>query len=91
MSAYINWDLNLKDGSEKDNKVDLDAIYDSRSDKSEDNGMTFKDALYFLRHSGVETKKGLYKIDEYAMIGSAEALKYAIVMNGPCIRWFTSI
>ena len=78
--------MNLKDGSEKDNDVDLKAIYDSRVDfKDEDNGMTFKDALHFMRHEGVETDKGLYKIKEYSMVGSIEALKAAIVMNGPCI------
>lgn len=75
----------------KDNKVDLNAIYNSRSDKSSDNGMSFKDALYFLRHNGVETNKGLYKINEYSMIGSIDALKIAIVMNGPCIRWFACL
>lgn len=92
VSAYVNWDLNLKDGSEKDNDVDLDAIYDSRVDfKDEDNGMTFKDALHFLRHEGVKTDKGLFKIKEYSMVGSIETLKAAIVMNGPCIRWSSSI
>lgn len=63
----------------------MKAIYNSRSDKSEDNGMTFKDALYFMRHDGVETEKGLFKINEYSMVGSIESLKAAIVMNGPCI------
>ena len=77
--------MNLKDGSEKDNDVDLKAIYDSRVDfKDEDNGMTFKDALHFMRHEGVKTDKGLFKIKEYSMVGSIETLKAAIVMNGPC-------
>lgn len=74
----------MTDGSKKDNKVDLTSIYNSRTDGG-DNGMTFKDALHFMRHEGVETSKGLFKINSYAMICSHEALKYAIVMNGPCI------
>lgn len=85
ISSYINWDLNLKDGKKDDHKIDLDAIYDSRSDKSEDNGMTFKDALHFILHKGVKTSEGIFKIKEYSMVGSIEALKAAIVMNGPCI------
>ena len=85
ISSYVNWDLNLKDGNKDDHKIDLDAIYDSRSDKSEDNGMTFKDALHFMLHEGVKTSEGVFKIKEYSMVGSIEALKAAIVMNGPCI------
>lgn len=86
ISAYVNFDLNLKDGKEVDNDVDLKAIYNSRVDyKDEDNGMTFKDALHFMKHEGVKTDKGLFKINEYSMVGSIESLKAAIVMNGPCI------
>jgi hypothetical protein len=82
----VNFDLNLKDGKEVDNDIDLNAIYDSRVDyRDEDNGMTFKDALHFMKHEGVKTDKGLFKINEYSMVGSIETLKAAIVMNGPCI------
>lgn len=76
----------MKSGeNDVDNKVDLNAIYNSRANKREDNGMSFKDALWFLRHKGVGTNDGLFKIDKYAMIGSIIALKTAIVMNGPCV------
>ena len=83
ISAYINWRENLYDGSKKDNKVDYHQIYNCRTNQGE--GMSFKEALHFLRHSGVNTKVGLKKIDKYAMVQDYSALKYAIVANGPCI------
>ena len=47
--------------------------------------MSFKDAFYFLRHTGVETDNGLYKIDKYAKVGSEMILKQALIINGPCV------
>ena len=85
VSAYINWNKNLADGdNHRDNKIDLMQIFNSRSNRSND-GMSFKDAFYFLRHEGVKTESGVYKINRYAKIGSELALKQALIMNGPCV------
>jgi hypothetical protein len=85
VSAYINWNKNLETGDNAhDNKVDLSQIYKSRTTEG-DNGMSFKDALHFLRHEGVKTEDGVFKIKRYAKIGSEIQLKQAIVMNGPCV------
>lgn len=84
LSAYINWDLNLKDGKENDNEIDLFDIFDSRSTE-DDNGMTFKDALKYLQKQGVKTNRGVVKIGRYAKVNSLFALKYALILNGPCI------
>lgn len=85
IAAFINWDKNLIDGIIKDNEVDLSQIFENRSDKENYNGMTFKDALTFIKNEGVNTKDGLYKIKQYARVTSLYALKYAIFMNGPCL------
>ena len=85
ISAYINWNINVDTGDNKvDNKVNLDEIYDSKTTNG-NNGMTFKDALRFLKHKGVTTKEGKEKIDRYAIVGSELCLKQAIILNGPCI------
>lgn len=85
VSAYINWNKNLDSGkNEFDNKVNLDQIFKSRSVGGDD-GMSFKDAFKFLRHDGVDTIDGKYKIGRYAKIGSEIQLKQALVMNGPCV------
>jgi len=85
LSAYINWSINTDTGENKvDNEVDLNEIYDSRTTDGND-GMTFKDALKFLKHEGVETKEGIEKIDRYATIGSVITLKQALILNGPCV------
>ena len=83
LSAYINWDINLKDGSEKDNKIKLFDIFNSRGHDGE--GMTFKEALKYLQKEGVKTSKGNYLINRYAKINSTLALKFALILNGPCV------
>lgn len=82
VESYVDWKLNLKDGKIRNNKADIDSIFKKYGTKD---GMTFKDALHYLRHEGIKTDKGLFKIDSYATIGSIDALKCAVVMNGPCI------
>lgn len=82
ISTIINWKINMEDMKISDHKVDLEQIFECGGT---DEGMTFKDALHFLKHSGVDTDKGNYKIDQYAMVGSIPVLKYALLMNGPCI------
>lgn len=85
LSAYINWEINVDNGDEKeDNKVDLNEIFASSSVDNKD-GMSFKDALKFLKHTGVSTKDGVETIDRYATIGSIICLKQAIILNGPCV------
>lgn len=83
VSAYLNWKQNLETGSKKDNKIDYHEIYGIRTNKGE--GMTFKEAFRYLRHHGVSSKADNLKIKEYAMIRNAEALKSALIMNGPCV------
>jgi hypothetical protein len=85
VSAYINWNKNLLNGDNThDNKVDLNQIFKNRTNTSDD-GMSFKDAFKFLRHEGVNTESGVYKIGRYAKVGSELALKQSIIMNGPCV------
>jgi hypothetical protein len=43
--------------------------------------MSIKEALHYLRHTGL---KG-YKINEYAKIRSIQELKHALIMFGPCV------
>lgn len=83
ISAYLNWRENLPTGSKKDNKVDYHEIYNIRTNHGD--GMTFKEAFRYLRHHGVSSKSGNLKITEYAMVRSLEALRGALVMNGPCV------
>lgn len=84
VSAYLNWRKNLENGSKRDNKVNYHEIYDIRTNGGE--GMTFKEALSYLRHHGVSSLAGNLKINEYALVkGGIEALKLALIMNGPCL------
>ena len=76
ISSWINWKINLKDGVSRDNKVDLYRIYNIRHNKGVE-GMQIKEALKFLKKEG--------DINGYAMIGSPESLKHALIANGPCI------
>jgi hypothetical protein len=82
VSSYLNWKENLKDGSNKDNKIVLNDIYKSRTNHGE--GMTYKDALSFLRKKGVKSNSGTLTIDSYGLVNSPLLLKYALIMNGPC-------
>ena len=83
VSAYLNWRENLKTGSKKDNKINYHEIYGIKTNQGD--GMTYKEAFRYLRHHGVSSKAGNLKINEYAMVRSSEALKSALVMNGPCV------
>lgn len=82
VSAYLNWKENLKEGSNKDNKIALMDIYSIKTNAGE--GMTYKEAFKFLRHSGVNSNAGLMKIGHYGKVNSFLSLKYALLMNGPC-------
>ncbi len=76
ISAFIDWKFR------DDAKTNLKEIFSNGGTKD---GMSFKDALHFIRHDGVSTSQGNFKIKQYAMIGSIPVLQTAIIMNGPCI------
>ncbi len=82
VSSYLNWRENLRVGSIKDNGVSLYEIYRSRTNNGE--GMTYKDALSYLRKKGVKSDVGRLHIKQYGRVMSIMMLKYAIIMNGPC-------
>lgn len=82
ISGYVNWKLNISSGNNQDNKVDLKKVF---KEYGTDEGMTFKDALHYLKHTGIGTSKGQFKINKYAMVGSIPVLKQALLINGPCI------
>ena len=85
LSSHIDWNIDMTKRTKcKDNNVDRKAIYSARSE-SGDNGMTFKEALNYVKNTGVKTDVGLVKIDHYAKVGSVDTLKQAIIANGPCI------
>lgn len=86
IAGFLNWvtDMKLKT-SRKDNKVDIDEIYSMREDKKHDSGMTIKEALSYVKRHGVKSGSGLLKISDYAMVGSEQILKQAILCNGPCL------
>ena len=82
-SAYLNWKVNLKDGINRDNKVALMDIYEIKT--TEGDGMTYKEALHFLRHGSVKSNAGNLHINTYGRITNLISLKYALIMNGPCL------
>jgi hypothetical protein len=86
VSSNLNWNINLtKKTPRVDNGVSIKEIYNIRAYKNED-GMSIKEALSYLVKHGVSIKdKTIKKIRRYALVGSLQVLKYAIVMNGPCI------
>lgn len=82
VSAFLNWRENLKNGDTKDNDIALFDIYKSKTNLGE--GMTYKEAFNYLKKNGVKSKAGILKIKAYGKVNSILALKYAIIMNGPC-------
>lgn len=83
ISAYINWKINMKEGKTDDYRVNLKQIFNNAGGNSR--GMTFKNALSYVRHNGVDTTIGKVKIQEYALVRNVNALKNAIIANGPCV------
>ena len=65
------------------NNYSINELYSIRADKNAP-GMTFKEALHYLRHNGL----GGQKIASYAKVNSYEAAKYAIMMFGPIVAGF---
>ena len=86
ISAYVNWKKNMETGEKDEHFKSISQLKDFFYEAGGGpNGMTFKDALHYLRHNGIETKEGNFKIREYALADSVKALKNAIIMNGPCL------
>lgn len=87
LSAHLDWNYNIDHGvnNKSSVKIDKHKLYDIRENKLEDSGMTFKEALDFLKKKGITSKNGLIKIDRYLKVNSFIALKYALIMNGPCV------
>lgn len=86
ISSFINWSINIEDGMvDRDNHIDCEDIYANRTNESDD-GMSFKDALHYIRHNCVKTNDDCKNaITKYARIGSIIPLKQALLVNGPCI------
>lgn len=84
VSAHLDWNLNMdRNGEKKNHGVNLGEIYASKTNMGD--GMTFKDALKFLRKKGVHSDVGVLKVEKYAMVSSPDILKHALVLNGPCV------
>lgn len=80
LTSVLDWRVNRILGVNKSNGFDIDLLYAQRKDKTQE-GMMIKTALGYLRHHGL----GGHKIDSYALVGSENALKSALVANGPCV------
>ena len=86
LGTYINWKLNMQTGGKDDHIPGISRLRDFfYAAGGGPIGMTYKDALYYLRHYGMITGDGNVKIKEYALVGSILALKHALIMNGPCL------
>lgn len=87
ISAHLDWNYNVDHEGKtfKSNKIKMTDIYAARSNKDKDNGMQIKEALEYLKNEGVQSKAGLMKIRDYGIVNNPLSLKYAILMNGPCI------
>ena len=86
LSAHLDWNCNVDNSQDnkRNNHIDKKQIYSVRSTPG-DNGMTFKEALNFLKKQGVKSDIGKLRIEKYAMVRSYLALKQALLLNGPCV------
>lgn len=80
LTSYLDWKVNRLQGDNISDNFDIDKLYSIRTRKDL-NGMTIKEALHYLRHTGLNG----VKISGYAKINSIEHLKSALISNGPCI------
>ena len=67
----------------KCNNFPINTLYKSRSNKPQE-GMSIKEAMKYLKHTGLNGQK----INSYALVPSAEALKRALIMFGPVAAGF---
>lgn len=86
LAAHLDWNCNVDSGmaNKQNNHIDKKEIYSVRSIPG-DNGMSFKEALNFLKKQGVKSDYGKLKIEKYLMVKSYMALKHALLLNGPCV------
>lgn len=86
IASHLDWNLNVDHGYDNtiQHNIDKNEIYSVRKTPG-DNGMTFKEALSYVRKHGVNSDHGVIKIEKYAMIESEVSLKQALLLNGPCI------
>lgn len=82
LSAWLNWKVNMKTGSSKDNGIDCSLIYESKTNHSE--GMQYQDAFNFLKNKGIKCGMNMVKISEAGIVPNENLLKPAILANGPC-------
>ena len=80
LCSYLDWKKNTYEGDNNGDQYSIDALYSIRGDKNA-NGMQIKEALRYLKHYGL----GGTKIKEYAMVGSPEQAKEALIVNGPLV------
>lgn len=86
LAAHLDWNCNVDNSidNNRNNHINKQEIYSARSIPG-DNGMTFKEALNFLKKQGVKSDHGKLKIEKYAMVKSELGLKHALLLNGPCV------
>ena len=86
LAAHLDWNCNVDNSidNNRNNHINKQEIYSSRSIPG-DNGMTFKEALNFLKKQGVKSDHGKLRIEKYAMVKSELGLKHALLLNGPCV------
>lgn len=72
IDCHFKWN---KEVNKVDKKIDIKEVFNKAGGTKD--GMSFKDAFKYLKKES--------KVSQYAMIGSIEALKHAIVLNGPCV------
>lgn len=80
LTGVLDYLHNAQAGTDrKCNNFSINTLYESRSNKPQD-GMSIKEALGYLKKNGLNGEK----INSYALVPNILALKYALVMFGPC-------
>lgn len=80
LCSYLDWKKNTYEGDNNGGQYSIDKLFSIREDKNAP-GMQIKEALRYLKHEGLNGTK----IKEYAMVGSIEQLKQALLVNGPLV------
>lgn len=84
LTGCLDYIVNARNNvANKCNGFDINELYSSRANKYAD-GMTFKEALHYLKHNGLNGEK----INSYSKLPSVFAVKYALVMFGPVVCGF---
>lgn len=78
LTGILDWKVNRFKGSNSSNGFDINKLYEQRADKNA-NGMQIKEALKYLKHEGLNGTT----IEGYAMVGSQELMKRALILYGP--------